>query len=843
MRLSSTALASFLLLSTGNHHAATPTVAVAFSPSRTTTKRSASATVAFNTPPKKVLTASDVLSKSQNQKRSNEEEAEEIPKLFSEEIYSDFQSALLKLEKRVKEGRGALSLTEVQELEAETDRIVQEMNAYLQDPEGMKKRIADGYASSSQGSPLINSNLSPSSTTHTIQSSVPPPASSNSFPTTNTATAAVELTRKPVTDISDDEGPAFDGKGYGLARGTTNTYVIPGMDQMSPEEYRTKLQETISARQAKRREESLRNSGGTIGNRSSSGYLEQLGRQQQQPKQQGEKNELFEVQRAKDSESRLGNGKMEQHERKSESSKDVALENHHGHVVPNAQNSPSTMTEEVNPFMNQSPHTPEVNDVHNSATLQNSEVLLRTVQSPTDSKDQTRQQQPQAIPRTNGSFQPTESVNIVQNMANMQDTDMLQPTIQPDTYSQQQSQQQGIPRPKGSGQPKSDSVNGVKNVANLQNADALQSTVQSDTDRKQQSQQQQQQVTPRPHGSDQPKPESVNIFQNITNLQNTTVLPPTIQSDTDSQQIMQQQQVMSRPKGPVQPKAESVMDYASLVKRGRAERELSRKSEWQTKGSTKELPLVEKSQSEKPLLKEEIRWFIENRQRPIPSSVPPAYAEVDEKFVGDASRQSPKSSSLKDKVQRGTWYDEKRIRPIPTADAPQRPKVFDRIGPQLESSSRGSKKSPDVSKSQHGKEKGTWYNEKRVRPSPNADVPQRPKVFDRTGTELESPLEGPATNSSLLRSLLQDNAPKARSKHTLHTFKKTIISYTASSEINQWWKDNSQRPKNYIRHYTPMNNNYEDRPMYPKNYGDMKLILTEWDTVESDAASDDDGDN
>lgn len=39
-----------------------------------------------------------------------------------------------------------------------------------------------------------------------------------------------------------------------------------------------------------------------------------------------------------------------------------------------------------------------------------------------------------------------------------------------------------------------------------------------------------------------------------------------------------------------------------------------------------------------------------------------------------------------------------------------------------------------------------------------------------------------------------------------------------------------------------MNNNYEDRPVYPKNYGDMKLILTEWDNVESDAASDNGGD-
>ena len=38
-------------------------------------------------------------------------------------------------------------------------------------------------------------------------------------------------------------------KGYGLASGTTNTYAIPGMGEMSAEEYRDELQRNISARQ------------------------------------------------------------------------------------------------------------------------------------------------------------------------------------------------------------------------------------------------------------------------------------------------------------------------------------------------------------------------------------------------------------------------------------------------------------------------------------------------------------------------------------------------------------------------------------------------------------------
>ena len=51
-----------------------------------------------------------------------------------------------------------------------------------------------------------------------------------------------------VTAKYGDEEDA-DNVGFGLARGTTNTYVIPNMEEMSPEEYREKLQETISARQ------------------------------------------------------------------------------------------------------------------------------------------------------------------------------------------------------------------------------------------------------------------------------------------------------------------------------------------------------------------------------------------------------------------------------------------------------------------------------------------------------------------------------------------------------------------------------------------------------------------
>ena len=101
------------------------------------------------------------------------------------------------------------------------------------------------------------------------------PVASNPAPVVTPAPATTE-SGYGTTDTSEDEGPAYDGKGYGLAKGTTNTYIIPGMEEMSAEEYRAKLQESISARQAKRREESLRSNDGRIGNANSQNYLDGL---------------------------------------------------------------------------------------------------------------------------------------------------------------------------------------------------------------------------------------------------------------------------------------------------------------------------------------------------------------------------------------------------------------------------------------------------------------------------------------------------------------------------------------------------------------------------------------
>ena len=58
------------------------------------------------------------------------EDDEKPPKLFEDDLLDDMQQCLLKLETRVKEGPGALSMEEVDEFEAATQRILKEMKEF-----------------------------------------------------------------------------------------------------------------------------------------------------------------------------------------------------------------------------------------------------------------------------------------------------------------------------------------------------------------------------------------------------------------------------------------------------------------------------------------------------------------------------------------------------------------------------------------------------------------------------------------------------------------------------------------------------------------------------------------
>ena len=116
--------------------------AASFAPPATGRGRESSIEL-FQQPPAK-LTEADLMNKSRvNSLSALNGEDDDEPRLFSKSIYEDFKSSLLLLEKRLAEG--SISLEEFGRLDAETGRIVREMNEFLADPEGCRERIAKEY--------------------------------------------------------------------------------------------------------------------------------------------------------------------------------------------------------------------------------------------------------------------------------------------------------------------------------------------------------------------------------------------------------------------------------------------------------------------------------------------------------------------------------------------------------------------------------------------------------------------------------------------------------------------------------------------------------------------------
>lgn len=155
----------------------------------------------------------------------------EAPQLFDEDLLDDMQQALLMMEKRIKEGPSSLTSVQVQDLGARLNRIVHEMKT---NEHQSPKEV------------LLASN-------HSDQS-----APAEAAPTTT-------------LNQLEDETPSYDGKGgMGQPRGTINTYIIEGMEEMDSETYRLALQQSIIDRQRERRRS------GKVGNRGSIDYLSTL---------------------------------------------------------------------------------------------------------------------------------------------------------------------------------------------------------------------------------------------------------------------------------------------------------------------------------------------------------------------------------------------------------------------------------------------------------------------------------------------------------------------------------------------------------------------------------------
>ena len=220
--------------------------------------------------PKKVLTAADVMAKSKSSQSSasNNDAAAaaaaaaaavqtDAPQIFAPAIYDDFQSALLLLEKRISSGPSSLTQLEFQQFEEQTSRIVVEMKEYLNDPVGRGEAIRKGYqqvvVENTADATTTSMTITPPSTPIATTSATTATAISTPTPLeTSTIINQVQDANNNNNNIVNPEAGTEANEDYtnfGLARGTTNTYVIPGMEEMSPEEYRSKLQETISARQ------------------------------------------------------------------------------------------------------------------------------------------------------------------------------------------------------------------------------------------------------------------------------------------------------------------------------------------------------------------------------------------------------------------------------------------------------------------------------------------------------------------------------------------------------------------------------------------------------------------
>jgi hypothetical protein len=211
------------------------------------------------------LTAKDILARARKAVGRPEEEDDESPKLFDDDLLDDMQKSLLMLEKRVKQGPRSLGQQDIEHLEEMLERIVTEMEIYLANggkaPSNPKR---DQNVSSTTPSYVAN-NGAGSSPLVTPRNASP---GGEAKPLLENLPAAVGPN---ILEHNEEEGEQYNGVGgLGLAKGTTNTYVIPGMDEMTGEEYREALQRSVSDRQARRRQSGL------VGNMTSQNYLDNL---------------------------------------------------------------------------------------------------------------------------------------------------------------------------------------------------------------------------------------------------------------------------------------------------------------------------------------------------------------------------------------------------------------------------------------------------------------------------------------------------------------------------------------------------------------------------------------
>lgn len=227
-------------------------------------------------PRKKPLSPKEVLERQRAMQGLSEDEDDEYPKLFDDGLLDNMQQMLLTLEKRVQDGPGSLSILEVEEFITMSQAVSTEMK------EKERQRLQDAAAAAAAPSvSAANTVTTPieSSSPTTVAVAPPPPAAvapPAAVPPISATPLSVETPKSSAVAESDnaEDGPAYDPSGGqgSLAKGTRNTYVIPNMDEMSPEEYQKALQKSLFDQQLERRK---RIKAG-YGNRASWDYLNNL---------------------------------------------------------------------------------------------------------------------------------------------------------------------------------------------------------------------------------------------------------------------------------------------------------------------------------------------------------------------------------------------------------------------------------------------------------------------------------------------------------------------------------------------------------------------------------------
>lgn len=203
---------------------------------------------------KKPLSPAEILANAKA--KAGIDDDDEAPRLFAESLYDDMKQALVTLDKRAKQGPGSIGMLEAEDFNGMMQRVLVDMKQKEND------RL-NGVPDAAATAPPQQQQQQALNQAATIAQQQPAPSTSQPQPQ--------QQGESKIIDTSNDEGPAYDGTGgLGLAKGTANTYVIPGMDAMSPEEYQKSLQQSIIDRQTRRKQN------GTYGNRNSGDYLNSL---------------------------------------------------------------------------------------------------------------------------------------------------------------------------------------------------------------------------------------------------------------------------------------------------------------------------------------------------------------------------------------------------------------------------------------------------------------------------------------------------------------------------------------------------------------------------------------